>query len=66
MEIMLWIIVGVFVNWIIGVIICSEIDTPKGHLLEWAEACPIPCGTFIVASFWPIILFFHFKGTLIK
>lgn len=64
-DIMIWIVVGVAVNFIVGGIVFVSIDDKEQTLFKWYESCPSKIAWFAqpgVLFFWPIVVWYWYKN----
>lgn len=60
---MMWILLGLVINYFIGVVVCCAIDQhffgDEARLLNWVYSAPWFIPAFIIVPLlWPVILYF--------
>lgn len=55
----LYIILGIFFNSLLGAVVLSSLDTKDQRYYQWYNSCPFPgIGHFIILSLWPVVAYF--------
>jgi succinate dehydrogenase/fumarate reductase cytochrome b subunit len=58
----LYIILAIFLNSLLGAVVLSSLDTKDKRYYKWYDSCPLPgIGHFIILSLWPIMAYFMQK-----
>ena len=65
MTVILYILLGILLNAILGSMILASIDTivkRNNELFKWYKACPSVIFKVLVIELWPVVTYMYFFG----